>query len=120
MEIARTIEYERRESLRVFVIKFLDQTWRCREAQLRAPIVRIELLQIQRFISPRVVEIKMQRASQKNYFGVCALNRVSLALAARRFSSASVSFGSSRNASSYCKIACEVLPSRKSKLPKLL
>ncbi len=120
MKVARAAEYKRREPQRVFVMKFLDQSRRRREAQSRAPVARIDRWQVQWLISPRVVEIKMQSASQKNYFGVCALNRVSLALATRRFSSASVSFGSRRNASSYCKIACEVLPSRKSKLPKLL
>jgi len=46
--------------------------------------------------------------------------RVSLDFATRRFSAASVSVGSIRNASSYWIMACEVLPSRRSKLPRLL
>src|SRR5437660_6604509 len=100
-------------------MKFLDQSRRRREAQSSAPVARIDRWQVQWLISPRVVEIKMQSVAQKNYLGACALNRVSLALATRRFSSGSVSLGSSRNASSSCKIYCEVCSSLRGKLAKL-
>src|SRR2546423_1614285 len=119
MEIARAIKDEGRDARRELTIKFFDQSRRGRETQLSAPISRVEHGQFERLISPGVVEIEMKSLAQ-NYFGARGRKRLSLCLAMRRFSAASVRFGSIRKASSYSIMACDVLPSRRSKLPRLL
>jgi hypothetical protein len=49
-----------------FPVKFFDQTrWRAKP-QARTPIVRIDERQIERLISPSVVEIEMKCAVQNN------------------------------------------------------
>jgi len=63
MEIARTVEGERRESRADFVIKLFDESRRRAETKRRSPIACVKRRQLR--ISPGVVEIKMQAASQK-------------------------------------------------------
>jgi hypothetical protein len=71
MVIARTVKRERRQvraglALRLeFAIKIFDDPWRRAEAELRAPLARIDYRQRQRGTSPGVVEIKMYRAGQR-------------------------------------------------------
>ena len=65
MEVARAVENEGHEARREFAIELFDQWWWRGETQSRPPVAGIERRQVQRFISPRVVEIKMQGVAQK-------------------------------------------------------
>src|SRR5437773_10279164 len=60
MEVARPIEEEWRREIRlVFSIKFIDQTRRRGEAQLRPPRARVNHRKPQRLTRPRVIQIEM-------------------------------------------------------------
>src|SRR5437764_15299925 len=113
-EVRAGLEYRRN-----FAIKFFGQSRRVRETHFHPPIARVEHGQIERLISPGVVEIEMKSLAQ-NYFRGRDPNRESLALAVRRFSASSVRFGSTCKAASYWMMAYDVLPSRSSKLSTLL
>jgi hypothetical protein len=65
MEIARAVENEWRDLASEFAVESLDQLGRRRKTQPWPPIAGSKRLQVERFISPRVVEIKMQGVAQK-------------------------------------------------------
>ena len=66
MKIARAVEQKWRKAAFEFAIKFLDQTrWR-RKSKLRSPFMSIDDRQTQWLILPRVIEMEVQSAAQKN------------------------------------------------------
>ena len=66
VKIARSIENKRRDALRKFAIKLFDQARRRAKTQACAPLARLRNGQAERLISPRVVEIEVNYASQRN------------------------------------------------------
>jgi len=68
MKIAGAIKNEQTEIRAEFAIKLLDNSRRRAEAKLWSPFARIDSRQMQRFVSPGVVEIKMYCLTQKVYF----------------------------------------------------
>ena len=66
MEVARAIQEEWRDALRKLLVKLFDQPRRRGKAQARTPLARINYRQVERLISPRVVEIQMKCAIQNN------------------------------------------------------
>jgi hypothetical protein len=69
MKIARAIKNEWAEPIEDLAIKLFNKPRRRGEAQLGAPLAGIDDRQTQRLISPRVIEIEMNCAAQKNLFG---------------------------------------------------
>ena len=68
MKIARAVEYKWRKAAFEFPIKFLDQTqWR-RKSKLWSPFMSVNDRQTQWLILPRVIEMEVQSAAQKNYW----------------------------------------------------
>jgi hypothetical protein len=65
MKIAGAIKNEQTEIRAEFAIKLLDNSRRRAEAKLRPPFARIDRGQMQRLVSPGVVEIKMKCAGQR-------------------------------------------------------
>jgi hypothetical protein len=68
MKIAGAIKNEQIEFRAEFAIKLLDNSRRRAEAKLRPPFARIDGGQMQRLVSPGVVEIKMYSLTQRVYF----------------------------------------------------
>src|SRR5262245_55289111 len=66
MKVARAIKKKWRDAFRKFSIKSFDDPRRRTKPQTRTPFAGIEQRQIQRLISPRVVEIEMKCAVQNN------------------------------------------------------
>ena len=83
MKIARAVEQKWRKAAFEFAIKFLNQTrWR-RKSKLWSPFMSIDDRQTQRLIPPRVIEMEVQSAAQKNCWD--GRERISFAPAKRRF-----------------------------------
>ncbi|HEV3243535.1 MAG TPA: hypothetical protein VGZ31_03895 [Chthoniobacterales bacterium] len=66
MEVARAIQEEWRDALRELLVKLFDQPRRRGKPQARTPLARIKYRQVERLISPGVVEIQMKCAIQNN------------------------------------------------------
>src|SRR5580700_10958378 len=62
MEVARAIQEEWRDALRELLVKLFDQPRRRGKPQARTPLARIKYRQVERLISPGVVEIQMKCA----------------------------------------------------------
>ena len=63
VEIARSIEQERRSEVRFLLsIKFVDYTWRRREAQSSPPVARVDLWKPKLAVLPRVIQVEMKSA----------------------------------------------------------
>jgi len=70
-----------------FVIKLLDDSRRRAETKLRSPFPRIEDGQMERLVSPRVVQIKMNYARQWSFLGARLKPGVALSRDAKTFRS---------------------------------
>src|SRR5207249_11017974 len=66
VEVTGTVEQKRRcENRLMFAIKLSNQTWRGGEAQPWSPRARINHRKTQRFVLPRVIQIKLKSAANQ-------------------------------------------------------
>ncbi len=73
MIIARAVENERRDALRELAIELFDDPRRCTKTQTRSPFERVDGREIQRLISPCIVEIEMESDAQKRIIWGCEI-----------------------------------------------
>src|SRR5207248_9884588 len=66
VEVTRSVEQKRRcENRLILAIKFRNQAWRGGEAQPWPPRTRVNHRKTQRFVLPRVIQIKMKNAANQ-------------------------------------------------------